>query len=242
MLKKLYPVYCEYKLSKFINGSNETTDIETDRKPSSRSDEEYEKKGLYNPYKNNTEYVSLDDLKKIDLVTKIELLPDAIGGHHSHFGHKFDKNGVIRTFAYRKGDSFAIVKLNVFYCESCGKYFDVKTSYAEQLRKHGISIDDMIVKHEGHTSSAKNPNIVLKDQSKLRLLGYSVGVNGCTTGYRHKIIDFALESGYMTVYEIKNLLDYLITFNGSASNMGNAVKQWKEDLNYLNTIACKKIR
>lgn len=147
---------------------------------------------------------------------------------------------MIKTFAYRKGDSFAVIKLNVFYCEKCNEYFDTRTSYIAQLKNYGISIDNMIVKHEGQVSESKNSNLVLRDQSKLRLLGYSVGANGCSTGYRHKIIDFALDSGYMSMHEIKTLLEYLITFNGSASNMYNAVKQWKEDLNYLNLVAIKK--
>lgn len=90
LLRPLFNISCEYSIRKLINDPQQQFYIKDNNgKTKEKSDAEYKRKGLYNPYKHRTEFVSIDDLKSMNLVTKIELLPD-VSGHMAHFNHKFD--------------------------------------------------------------------------------------------------------------------------------------------------------
>lgn len=134
-----------------------------------------------------------------------------------------------------KSKTFDIVSIPMHYCSRCEKYFDMKQSFLQTLQKYNLDINYFAASFEsetGHPIVFKQMD--LREFSKLKLFGYSVGANGLSTGARHELLDFILKNHLMTASEIKSQLQFNIRFIGKKAHMDDAVGDWEKDIDYIN--------
>ena len=174
------------------------------------------------------------DVRRIPgLVYKIQL----IGPSNNHATRIHPVENVVVKLAYRnpKSKMFDIVSIPMHYCSRCDKYFDMKQSFLQTLQKYNLDINYFAASFEsetGHPIVFKQMD--LREFSKLKLFGYSVGANGLSTGARHELLDFILKNHLMTASEIKSQLQFNIRFIGKKAHMDDAVGDWEKDIDYVN--------
>jgi len=197
----------------------------------------YEKRVYEIPLKNKTitvQRTSFIDVRRIPgLVYKIQL----IGPSNNHATRIHPVENVVVKLAYRnpKSKMFDIVSIPMHYCSRCDKYFDMKQSFLQTLQKYNLDINYFAASFEsetGHPIVFKQMD--LREFSKLKLFGYSVGANGLSTGARHELLDFILKNHLMTASEIKSQLQFNIRFIGKKAHMDDAVGDWEKDIDYVN--------
>ena len=177
---------------------------------------------------------SYADVRRIPgLVYKIQL----IGSSNNHATKTHPVKDVVVKLAYKnpKSKTFDIVSIPMHYCSRCDKYFDMKQSFLQTLLKYNLDINYFAASFEseiGHPIVFKQMD--LREFSKLKLFGYSVGANGLSTGARHELLDFILKIHLMTASEIKSQLQFNIRFIGKKAHMDDAVGDWKMDIDYIN--------
>ena len=195
-----------------------------------------EKINVYKPEIEDDMVYGYSSLSKKDIIGRIELV-DKVYGFNRHLHHKFDKNGVVKKFAFKdKNGVIKLVELSVFYCETCNIYFDYMESYKSQLRKAGISIASVIATHVNQYGDVYDfdNHEVWQEQSILKLFGYSVGYSGKSVKERRRILRFLLDSQLMTADEMKRYLNHFITYNGEKYGNEIARMDWINDLDYIN--------
>lgn len=174
------------------------------------------------------------DVRRISgLVYKIQL----IGSSNNHATRIHPVEDVVVKLAYKnpKSKTFDIVSIPMHYCSRCNKYFDMKQSFLQTLQKYNLDINYFAASFEsetGHPIVFKQMD--LREFSKLKLFGYSVGANGLSTGARHELLDFILKNHLMTASEIKSQLQFNIRFIGKKAHMDDAVGDWEKDIDYVN--------
>lgn len=197
----------------------------------------YEKRVYEIPLKNKTitvQRTSYTDVRRIPgLVYKIQL----IGSSNNHATRIHPVEDVVVKVAYKnpKSKTFDIVSIPMHYCSRCDKYFDMKQSFLQTLQKYNLDINYFVASFEsetGHPIVFKQMD--LREFSKLKLFGYSVGANGLSTGARHELLDFILKNHLMTASEIKSQLQFNIRFIGKKAHMYDAVGDWEKDIDYVN--------
>ena len=181
-----------------------------------------------------TQNSSYTDVRRIPgLVYKIQL----IGSSNNHATRIHPVEDVVVKLAYKnpKSKTFDIVSIPMHYCSQCNKYFDMKQSFLQTLQKYNLDINYFAASFEsetGHPIVFKQMD--LREFSKLKLFGYSVGANGLSTGARHELLDFILKNHLMTASEIKSQLQFNIRFIGKKAHMDDAVGDWEKDIDYVN--------
>lgn len=177
---------------------------------------------------------SYADVRRIPgLVYKIQL----IGSSNNHATRIHPVEDVVVKLAYKnpKSKTFDIVSIPMHYCNRCDKYFDMKQSFLQTLQKYNLDINYFAASFEsetGHPIVFKQMD--LREFSKLKLFGYSVGANGLSTDARHELLDFILKNHLMTASEIKSQLQFNIRFIGKKAHMDDAVGDWEMDIDYIN--------
>ena len=194
---------------------------------------------VYNTNKETTKNVMVtntnsSDVRRIPgLVYKIQL----IGSCNNHATRIHLVEDVVVKLAYKnpKSKTFDIVSVPMHYCSRCDKYFDMKQSFLQTLQKYNLDINYFAASFEIETGQPiVFKQMDLREFSKLKLFGYSVGSNGLSTGARQELLDFILENHLMTASEIKSQLQFNIRFIGKKNNMTNAVGDWEKDIDYVN--------
>ena len=179
----------------------------------------------------NTSYT---DVRRIPgLVYKIQL----IGSSNNHATRIHPVEDVVVKLAYKnpKSKTFDIVSIPMHYCSRCDKYFDMKQSFIQTLNRYNLDINYFAASFESETGQPiVFKQMDLREFSKLKLFGYSVGANGLSTGARHELLDFILKNHLMTVSEIKSQLQFNIRFIGKKAHMDDAVGDWEKDIDYIN--------
>ena len=180
------------------------------------------------------QYTSYKDMRRIPgLVYKVQL----IGSSNNHATRVHPVEDVVIKLAYKnpKSKTFDIVSIPMHYCSRCDKYFDMKQSFLQTLQKYNLDIDYFAASFESETEQPiVFKQMDLRELSKLKLFGYSVGSNGLSTGARQELLDFILKNHLMTASEIKSQLQFNIRFIGKKNNMTNAVGDWEKDIDYIN--------
>lgn len=180
------------------------------------------------------QHTSYSDLRRIPgLIYKIQL----IGSSNNHATRIHPVEDVEVKLAYKnpKSKTFDIVSIPMHYCRRCNKYFDMKQSFLQTLQKYNLDINYFAASFESETGQPiVFKQMVLREFSKLKLFGYSVGSNGLSTGARQELLDFILKNHLMTASEIKSQLQFNIRFIGKKNNMTNAVGDWEKDIDYVN--------
>lgn len=174
------------------------------------------------------------DVRRIPgIVYKVQL----IGSSNNHATKFHPVQDVVVNLAYKnpKSKTFDIVSIPMHYCTHCKKYFDIKQSFIRTIERQGLNINYFATSFEsetGHPIVFKQMD--LREFSKLKLFGYSVGANGLSTGSRHELLDFILKNHLMTASEIKSQLQFNIRFIGKKARMDDAVSDWGKDIEYIN--------
>lgn len=174
------------------------------------------------------------DVRRIPgIVYKVQL----IGSSNNHATKFHPVQDVVVNLAYKnpKSKTFDIVRIPMHYCTHCKKYFDIKQSFIRTIERQGLNINYFATSFEsetGHPIVFKQMD--LREFSKLKLFGYSVGANGLSTGARHELLDFILKNHLMTASEIKSQLQFNIRFIGKKAHMDDAVGDWGKDIDYIN--------
>ena len=65
-------------------------------------------------------------------------------------------------------------------------------------------------------------------------MGYRVGYSGLSRNERRKLLESLLYHEIMTIYEMKSIISNNILMFSRRGGYELAVKEWKEDINYLN--------
>lgn len=194
--------------------------------------------------KNNNDIVNIKNVKvKNTNTTDVRRIPglvyqvQLIGSSNNHATKTHPVKDVVVKLAYKnpKSKTFDIVSIPMHYCSRCDKYFDMKQSFLQTLQKYNLDINYFAASFEsetGHPIVFKQMD--LREFSKLKLFGYSVGANGLSTGARHELLDFILKIHLMTASEIKSQLQFNIRFIGKKAHMDDAVGDWKMDIDYIN--------
>ena len=174
------------------------------------------------------------DIRRVaGLVYKIQL----IGSSNNHATRIHPVEDVVVKLAYKnpKSKTFDIVSIPMHYCSRCEKYFDMKQSFLQTLQKYNLDINYFAASFESETGyPIVFKQMDLREFSKLKLFGYSVGANGLSTGARHELLDFILKNHLMTASEIKSQLQFNIRFIGKKAHMDDAVGDWEKDIDYIN--------
>ena len=73
--------------------------------------------------------------------------------------------------------------------------------------------------------------------SNLRKLGYSVSKDsGMSDAERQDLLRMIIETGQMTKWQVLNHIHYLIKINGKSGTNSFALKRWKSDYDYVNSL------
>lgn len=181
-----------------------------------------------------TQNSSYTDVRRIPgLVYNVQLIESS----NNHATRIHPVEDVVVKLAYKnpKSKTFDIVSIPMHYCSRCEKYFDMKQSFLQTLQKYNLDINYFAASFEsetGHPIVFKQMD--LREFSKLKLFGYSVGASGLSTGARHELLDFILKNHLMTASEIKSQLQFNIRFIGKKAHMDDAVGDWEKDIDYIN--------
>ena len=220
-------------LLSFLNKSYQSAIMEMIDKIS----KQYEKRVYEIPLKNKTitvQRTSYIDVRRIPgLVYKIQLIESS--NNHATRIHLVEDVVVKLAYKNPKSKTFDIVSIPMHYCSRCDKYFDMKQSFLQTLQKYNLDINYFAASFEsetGHPIVFKQMD--LREFSKLKLFGYSVGANGLSTGARQELLDFILKNHLMTASEIKSQLQFNIRFIGKKAHMDDAVGDWEMDIDYIN--------
>lgn len=180
------------------------------------------------------QHTSYTDIRRIQgLVYKIQL----IGSSNNHATRIHPVEDVAVKLAYKNPNSktFDIVSVPMHYCSKCKKHFDMKKSFLQTLEHYHLDINYFAASFENESGQPiVFKQMDLRQFSKLKLYGYSVGANGLSTSARHGLLDFILQNHLMTASEIKSHLQFNIRYVGSKPNMENAVGDWENDIDYVN--------
>lgn len=117
------------------------------------------------------------------------------------------------------------VSFNVFYCSKCGKYY---TNIKALERKFPLHNFPLIRMHfESFYSYEK------RAYSDLALYGYTARAGALMEYERQNILIRVMVNNFLTKKKIIGLLQGFINYNGRASHMGNAVKIWETDIDFV---------
>ena len=117
------------------------------------------------------------------------------------------------------------IKVNVFHCKACDKYF---INY-EALQKY-ISKGVYPSLPYALTNDLSG---FLHDASKLMLYGYRVADGTLTTQERRAVLSWIIDSGLLTKAEIIKDLQFKVRYNGSKKGNERAKAKWLDDIQFV---------
>ena len=118
-----------------------------------------------------------------------------------------------------------IIRVNVFHCEDCDKYF---INY-EALQRYISSGVYPALPYK----FSKDISGSLHDASKLRLYGYRVAEGTLTKLERQSILSWVIDSGLLTKNEIIKDLQFKVKYNGSKAGNEKAKAKWEDDIQFV---------
>lgn len=163
--------------------------------------------------------------------------------NHVSKGHSVENRKVLLTLCLKETNKYSQVEMVVHYCEKCKVYFDFYDSFIAQLKRVKIDYRDLLVNYfDKYNKPIKFEDFNMRDYSKLRMFGYSVGNNGLRDNQRHRLLKKIIEDGFMSPVEIKNHLEFLIRYQGKRKSMEKANESWLNDIQYINNLIKTGIR
>lgn len=117
------------------------------------------------------------------------------------------------------------VKVNVFYCRKCDKYF-INFEALQSYFTRGIYPALQYTFNTVDTGT-------LKDASELMLYGYNVREGNLTQLERRRILEWIIDSGLLSKAEIIRDLQFKVRYNGSKAGNERARQKWLDDIQYV---------
>lgn len=191
----------------------------------------FQRPSIYSSIK-NTNMSDITYFSREDILYNIQLVKST--NNHVSRGHNI--RDVKAKILFRKDDGKIVVfEVLLHFCEDCKKHFDFYESFKKQLSIHGIKLEKMIANtYDEYMNELHFSVNGLNQHSKLNLVGYSVGRSGLPVNKRHILLKTLIEKNYMSAADIKHHLSFLIRYNGKSSNMENAIRDWQEDIQFIN--------
>lgn len=123
-------------------------------------------------------------------------------------------------------------EIYVGYCVECQKYYVFKDDYYKMIEEGrplcAIYWEDELKK------KAKSESFFCKSQSVLNAMGYNVKADSSLqVKERQQILVDAVNSGMFEFNDLLNFLNWLIQTRMPQQKYENAVKKWKEDLEFI---------
>lgn len=156
-----------------------------------------------------------------------------IKSSHNHvtLNHKTINTSVL--IDYNDGIKIKPLKFNIHYCETCKVFYDFENSFYNQYKSIDYDKLIIIINRIDDKFLLANNYFNGLEKSLLSKLGYKVGKSGLNKWNRRKILKYAIESGLMSVAEIKSHLEFCIQFFKNKNLMEKSITDWKEDMIYI---------
>ena len=117
------------------------------------------------------------------------------------------------------------VKINVYYCKQCNKYF-VNYEALQSYINRGI-YPALSYKLVDFNESK------LRQASELMMYGYNVREGILSKYERQKILSWIIDAGLMTKGEIIRNLQFKVNYNGRKPGNANAKARWQDDIQFV---------
>lgn len=232
------------------------TNIEIDRKELYELIESIDYDVVLNNINPTYEIIDSDEKAKIDtsLYYNISSLYDnndvllnlqLIDSSNNHVTKRHSIKNKIIKITFRKDSKYGLLLYKCHYCSDCDQYFDFYNSFKEQLDKFGINQKDVccrLISSIGNYDFEEISALRFDGYNKESLLhsfGYKVGYSGLNEKERHKIIDQLLKKGVMSISEMKATINHDLNLFSSREEYKLALKEWNDDLDYLNCLIKK---
>lgn len=156
-----------------------------------------------------------------------------IKSSHNHSTLKHKINNVTVLIDYNDGNKIKPLKFNIHYCENCKTFFDFHDSFYSQYKF--IDYNNLIINiNEVQNDQPINGNYISElEKSLLSKLGYKVGKSGLIEKERQRILSYAIESGLLSVSEVKSHLEFCIIFFKNKKNMSTSISHWQDDMFFI---------
>lgn len=125
------------------------------------------------------------------------------------------------------------VSFNAFFCKTCHKYFVTM----DIIKKEFPKLKTPLIKLDVSTYFSGYER---KEESELTIFGYSVKANGPDDSERQSLLSQLLASQILTKAKIISILTNNINYNGRKQNLQNAVKKWKDDIEFVQNFGVKE--
>lgn len=195
--------------------------------------------------KNDGIYTHVTDvINDSNLLFNMQLIDSP--NNHVTRGHNIT-NKIVRI-AYKVNENeYRTFSYKCHFCTRCNTYFDFYTSFLEQIKNNGIKKEDLVISlvkvynslgYEMTTTSnfSVNKFEIFNSESFLHSLGYVVGEYGLSEKRRHQLLKAIFSKKIMSIAEMKATINSNINLFKNRKGYELAVKEWKEDINFLNTL------
>lgn len=170
----------------------------------------------------------LPELKKISIEYTDVIMATYSMICHNHFIKPL--RGIVQLLT--KENIQIKYEIYVGYCSECDLYYCFKDDYLE-MYKHGTPLC-VVYNEETNENKNKISTFQYKSQSVLNAMGYSVGMEADLSSVeRQDIIATALHNKLFEIHDLISFLNWLIQTRKTQSKYNNAVKRWKEDLEFV---------
>lgn len=177
----------------------------------------------------------LPELKKISIEYSDVIMATYSMICHNHFVKPL--RGIVQLLT--KENMQITYEIYVGYCAECNLYYCFKDDYLE-MYKHGTPLC-VVYNEDTNESKNKISTFQYKSQSVLKAMGYSVGMEAdLSSGERQDILATALHNKLFEIHDLISFLNWLIQTRKAQSKYNNAVKRWKEDLEFVKQYEIKK--
>ncbi|MCC8098911.1 MAG: hypothetical protein LIO78_02450 [Clostridiales bacterium] len=122
------------------------------------------------------------------------------------------------------------MKIDVEYCQKCGRLMMNYTSFCLYRERFGVLIRNLRM----ISSETFNGELTLAQESPLRLCGYTVSqAEGLTESERHYILAKMIHDNIMPKTEVIRYLEHFINMNGAKEGNELALSKWENDLKFV---------
>ncbi|WP_143405049.1 hypothetical protein [Eubacterium uniforme] len=131
-----------------------------------------------------------------------------------------------------KDDKERVVKVNAGYCQECGTYFILESTY-KYLKRLGIILC-RISDEKNYLGGTNGKDMKLASESILMQYGYNVNQEkGLSELNRHKILAVLIDRHIMSKNEIISYIDFFINQRKSNSKFQVAIGKWEADRSFV---------
>jgi hypothetical protein len=140
-----------------------------------------------------------------------------------------DMAGEVEIFD--KSGMYFLCLFPIVYCAECNMYFVLEGTY-KKLREKGVLMCQVMDYKTYKKFGVYSPTVAYwKDESPLKILGYSVSNEaGLSMIQRREILEKIVNSGILSKQRVLEYLDFFIKLNHTHTE---AVERWKDDREHI---------